>query len=79
MLTVVSTAPGGHPPSMTTAGEPRRLALEVRFDAQPIEGRLYDHEDGGRIDRTFSGWLGLMAAIDAARGADDLPSREDTQ
>ena len=55
---------------MTTAGEPRRLALEVRFDAEPIEGRLYDDQPGGRLDRRFSGWLGLMAAIDAARGAD---------
>jgi hypothetical protein len=61
---------------MSTAGEPRRLGLEVRFDAQPIEGRLYDHDDGGRIDRRFSGWLGLMAAIDAARGADRIPPRE---
>ena len=51
---------------MSAAGEPRRLALEVRFDAQPIRGRLYDRDDG-RVDRPFSGWLGLMAAIDAAR------------
>jgi hypothetical protein len=55
---------------MTGTGEPRRLALEVRFDAEPIQGRLYDDEDGGRLDRRFSGWLGLMAAIDAARGPD---------
>jgi hypothetical protein len=52
---------------MTAAGEPRRLALEVRFDAQPIEGRVY--EDDGRTDRRFSGWLGLMAAIEASRAA----------
>jgi hypothetical protein len=51
---------------MTTTGGPRRLGLELRFDAQPIQGRLYDHDDGG-LDRRFSGWLGLMAAIDAAR------------
>ena len=61
---------------MATTGEPRRLGLEVRFDAQPIEGRLYDHEDGGGLDRPFSGWLGLMAAIDAARG-DDRPLTEE--
>jgi len=48
-----------------TAGEPRRLGVEVRFDAEPIEGRVYDHDDG-RVDRPFSGWLGLMAAIEAA-------------
>jgi hypothetical protein len=52
---------------MTADAEPRTLALEVRFDAQPIEGRVYEH-DG--VDRHFSGWLGLMAAIDAARVAD---------
>ena len=61
---------------MATTGEPRRLGLEVRFDSQPIEGRLYDHEDGGRLDRPFSGWLGLMAAIDAARG-DERPLTEE--
>ena len=63
---------------MTTAGEPRRLALEVRFDAEPIEGRLYDDQPGGRLDRRFSGWLGLMAAIDAARGTDRHTPRERT-
>ena len=63
---------------MNAAGEPRRLALEVRFDAQPIEGRLYDREDGGRLDRRFSGWLGLMAAIEAARGADQSQQGERT-
>ena len=61
---------------MATTGEPRRLALEVRFDAEPIEGRLYDDEDGGRLDRPFSGWLGLMAAIDAARGVDPREQEE---
>jgi hypothetical protein len=49
---------------VTADGEPRKLALEVRFDAQPIEGRVYE-SDG--VDRRFSGWLGLMAAIEAAR------------
>ena len=59
---------------MTAGGEPRRLALEVRFDAEPIQGRLYD-DDGGRLDRRFSGWLGLMAALDAASG-NDRPEQE---
>jgi len=54
---------------MATAGESRRLALELRLDAEPIQGRLYDDRGGaGRLDRPFSGWLGLIAAIDAARG-----------
>ena len=53
--------------AMTAAGEPRRLGLEVRFDAEPIQGRLYDRDDGDRLDRPFCGWLGLLAAIEAAR------------
>ena len=62
---------------MATTGEPRRLALEVRFDAHPIEGRVYeDHDDGDGLDRSFSGWLGLMAAIDAARRDEPTTARE---
>jgi len=61
---------------MTTGDEPRRLALEVRFDTHPIEGRLYDHDPRRRIDRPFSGWLGLMAAIEAARSA-EMPRNTD--
>jgi hypothetical protein len=49
----------------------RRLGLEVRFDAEPIEGRLYDREDSHRLDRPFSGWLGLMSALEAARDTDE--------
>ena len=52
---------------MTAGGQPRRLGLEVRFDREPIEGRLYDREDDGRVVRPFAGWLGLMSAIEAAR------------
>ncbi|HEX2085367.1 MAG TPA: hypothetical protein VHF89_06770 [Solirubrobacteraceae bacterium] len=54
---------------MSAAGEPTRLGLEVRFDSEPIQGRLYDSDDGARLDRPFSGWLGLMAALEAARRA----------
>ena len=61
---------------MTPAGEPRRLGLEVRFDAEPIHGRVYDHDDSGRLDRTFSGWLGLMAAIEAASSPEPSPQEE---
>ena len=49
------------------ANEPRRLGLEVQFDAEPIQGRLYDQTDQGCLDLPFSGWLGLMSAIEAAR------------
>lgn len=52
---------------MSAAGEPTRLGLEVRFDEQPIHGRLFAVDGDGRLDRAFSGWLGLMAAIEAAR------------
>jgi hypothetical protein len=55
---------------MTAAGVPRRLGLEVQFDVEPIRGRLYDQGDG-RLDRPFSGWLGLLAAIEAAARAAD--------
>jgi hypothetical protein len=54
---------------MTRAGEPTRLGLEVRFDAQPIRGRVFVVDGEGALDRPFSGWLGLMAAIEAARHA----------
>ena len=57
--------------------EPRRLGLELRFDTQPIEGRLYDQSGQGRLDRSFSGWLGLISAIDAARGPS--PSQQSEQ
>jgi hypothetical protein len=55
---------------MTSPDQPRRLGLEVRFDTDPIKGRLYDHDGGGRLERPFSGWLGLLAAIEAARGGE---------
>ena len=51
---------------MSAIGAPRRLALEIRFDRQPIEGRLYDGDVNGRIHQPFSGWLGLIAAIENA-------------
>jgi hypothetical protein len=50
------------------ARRPRTLELEVSFDAEPIQGRLYDPKDQGDLDRPFSGWLGLISAIEAARG-----------
>ena len=52
---------------MTAGEQPRRLGLEVRFDREPIEGRLYDRDDEGVIARPFAGWLGLMSAIEDAR------------
>jgi hypothetical protein len=61
---------------MSAAGEPRHLGLEVRFDAAPIEGRIFDHDDHARLDRPFSGWLGLIAAIEAA-GAQDTERERD--
>jgi hypothetical protein len=60
---------------MNAQPKPRRLELEVQFEAQPIEGRLYDREIDG-LNRAFSGWLGLLSAIEAARGAEPGPRRE---
>jgi hypothetical protein len=54
---------------MPVVREPQRLSLEVRFDRQPIEGRLYAEE--GALVRSFSGWIGLMAAIEAAGSQTD--------
>jgi hypothetical protein len=56
-----------------TAGRPRRLELEVRFEREPIEGRLYGRDKDCRLELPFSGWLGLMAAIEAARIDDRGP------
>src|SRR5207253_2763696 len=65
VVPVVGRSAECDPQAMSATGEPRRLGLEIRFDAEPIQGRLYDHDD--RLNRPFSGWLGLMAAIEAAR------------
>jgi hypothetical protein len=40
-----------------------RLELDVQWET-PIRGRVC--EAGGRLDRPFSGWLGLIAALEAA-------------
>jgi hypothetical protein len=60
--------------------QPTRLELEVQLEARPIRGRVYDRDRGGAMDRPFSGWLGLMSAIDAAVGPDRLEqvSRKET-
>ncbi len=68
--------PGVNLVRMNGRAEPTRLGLEVRFDAKPIQGRLYDQGDHARLDRPFSGWLGLMAALEAARGAEPRVPRE---
>ena len=65
--------------AMTHAREPTRLALEVRFDREPIEGRLSDVGRDGRLDVTFCGWLGLMAAIERARGGDRVRARDERE
>jgi hypothetical protein len=62
---------------MTAGGQPRRLDLEVRFDTEPIEGRLYDRDDDGRAVRPFAGWLGLMSAIEAARHSEPTDGHEE--
>jgi hypothetical protein len=52
---------------MIAAALPSHLALEIHFDADPIEGRVSD--PAGALDQPFRGWLGLMAAIESARTA----------
>lgn len=46
----------------------RWLAIEFRFVAERIEGRLYT-ANGDRDGSPFTGWMGLMAAIEATRFA----------
>ena len=77
MLPVVGGAARWNPRPVTGRDEPRRLALEVSFDARPIRGRLLEEDGARRLDRPFSGWLGLMAAIEAARGMTPVPEREE--
>ena len=50
---------------MVQAPVPTRLALEIHFDSEPIEGRVRD--DAGALDEQFCGWLGLLAALETAR------------
>lgn len=45
--------------------DPIRLALELSAWPDPIEGQLRDSH--GRL-RTFHGWLGLAAALEALAG-----------
>lgn len=52
---------------MTPAEQTTRLQIDVDFEAEPIEGRLRRDGSGAPVDRPFRGWLGLMAAIEAAR------------
>jgi hypothetical protein len=59
-----------------TTGKPKRLELEVSFETQPIRGRLYERADAGGSEREFSGWLGLMSAIEAARRTEPARPRE---
>jgi hypothetical protein len=58
---------------MDPVEQPRRLGLEVEFGHDSIQGRVYDQQDHERLDRPFSGWLGLMSAIESARVADAHP------
>ena len=58
---------------MDLTRRPRTLELEVSFDAEPIQGRLYDPKDDAGLEQAFSGWLGLISAIEAVRGAAASP------
>jgi hypothetical protein len=58
---------------MPTASDPCRLEIEVHWNERPIRGRV--HDAVGRVDRPFSGWLGLIAALEAAREADTAAAR----
>jgi hypothetical protein len=40
------------------------MSLEVDLDTEPIEGRVYFEKD--EMQLPFSGWIGLLTAIDTA-------------
>jgi hypothetical protein len=52
--------------------DPLRLELELRRAGDPIEGRL-SSEHGKPV--SFTGWLELIAAVEAARADDDRERR----
>jgi len=52
------------------AAAPLRLKLELARASDPIEGRLSD-EHGKRFP--FSGWLELIALLEAAKAEDGRP------
>jgi hypothetical protein len=51
---------------------PQRITLDIDTNGPPIQGRLLTTPD---LVRTFTGWMSLMAALDAAIGdrGDDAP------
>lgn len=57
------------PWGMEAGEEPFRLEIEVQWSAMPIHGRV--RQVGGRLDRSFAGWLGLIAALEEAREMDE--------
>ena len=61
---------------MPPAEQTTRLQIDVDFEAEPIEGRLRHQGSGEPVDRPFRGWLGLMAAIEAARDLGSSQARK---
>jgi hypothetical protein len=47
--------------------EPHRITLEIDTSGPPIHGRLLTTPD---LERTFTGWTSLLAALDAAINRD---------
>lgn len=48
---------------MTVTAEPLRIVVEIDRGADTIVGRCRDERGG---ERPFSGWLGLIAALERA-------------
>jgi hypothetical protein len=57
------SAGGGHPVLMTSRAV--TITLELRLAGDELDGRATDGSD----ERPFSGWLGLLVAIDAMLAA----------
>jgi hypothetical protein len=56
-------------PSLTVRAmtEPHRITLEIDTSGPPIHGRLLTTPE---LERTFTGWTSLLAALDAAINRD---------
>ena len=55
-----------HPVGMTTRAV--TVTLELRLAGDELDGRA---SDGNGVDRSFSGWLGLLVTLDSLLDAAD--------
>jgi hypothetical protein len=57
-------------------GNAIRISVELRMSGDCLTGRV---SDGTGLDRPFSGWLGLLAAIDSLLPGQAADSNQEEQ